>query len=459
MRALKLLLVVGLIALAFGGGYVLRDRATIVPAATSTRRVLYYVDAMHPAYRSDKPGIAPDCGMPLTPVYADEPTPTPPSATPGRVLYYRDPKAPGYTSTTAGLNPETGNTLEPVYAAAATAKPPAGAFHLGEEGGRRAGVTYDTVQATTAGRTLRTVGTVAYDETRVQHVHARVDGWIETVHVGFTGQLVAPGQPLLTIYSPELLASQEELLLARRAREVMQKSPLTQGAQQGEALFEAARRRLQLWNLSDAQIDQVLTTGQPIRTVTLNAHGGGVVLERNAFPNQRVTADTDLYTLVDLRTVWVMADVPEADLADIRAGMPARVLLPTGTGSGTATATVTYVQPALDPATRTLKVRLDVGNHRLRLRPGMFVDVEFPLAGARQLTVPVDAVLDTGARKVVFVDVGDGYLVQREVETGEQLGDRIVVMGLTEGQRVVATGTFLIDAESRLRSPTEHGHD
>jgi Cu(I)/Ag(I) efflux system membrane fusion protein len=458
MRLLKLLLIGSLIVAAFGGGYLLRDRKASALTAPPARRVLYYVDAMHPAYRSDRPGIAPDCGMPLTPVYADEALPAPTAAA-RTVLYYRDPKAPGYTATTAGLNPETGNTLEPVYAEAPTALP-AGAFHLGADRGQRAGVTYDTVQMTDAGRTLRTVGTVAYDETKVQHVHARVDGWIDIVHVAFTGQLVAAGQPLLTIYSPELLASQEELLLARRAREVMQGSPLRQGAQQGESLFQAARRRLTLWNLTDTQIDQVLATGQPIRAVTLHAPAAGVVLERNAFPNQRVTAESDLYTLVDLRAVWVMADVPESDLADIRPGIPARVLLPQGGDGGTAAATVTYVQPSLDPATRTMKVRLEVRNSRLRLRPGMFVDVEFPLAGTRRLTVPVDAVLDTGERKVVFVDLGDGYLAQREIQTGEQVGGRVVVTsGLAEGQRVVASGTFLIDAESRLRSGAGHGHD
>lgn len=457
MRVLKLVLLGSLVATAFGGGYLLRDRRAGGAAPPSARRILYYVDAMHPAYRSDKPGIAPDCGMPLTPVYADDAVPAAPAAP--KVLYYRDPKAPAYTATTAGINPETGNTLEPVYAAGQPAAAPAGAFRLAADRAQRAGVTYDTARLTDAGRTLRTVGTVAYDESRVQHVHARVDGWIDTVHVGITGQLVAQGQPLLTIYSPELLASQEELLLARRAREVMQGSPLGEGAQQGESLFQAARRRLQLWSLSDAQIDQVLATGKPIRAVTLYAPAAGVVLARNGFPGQRVTAEADLYTLADISTVWVIADVLEADLSAVRPGMSARVALPQG-GRGSTTATVTFLQPSLDPVTRTMKVRLEVPGVRLRLRPGMFVDVEFLLAGPRRLTVPLDAVLDTGQRKVVFADLGDGYLTPKAVETGEQLGDRVVVTsGLAEGQRIVASGTFLVDAESRLRSGTGHSHD
>ncbi len=456
MRALKPTLAALLVVLAFGGGYLLRDRrAPAGPGAAGTpggRQVLYYVDPMHPTYRSDRPGIAPDCGMALEPVYADPAAAG--TATDGRrVLFFRDPEAPDYTSTTAGRNPATGNTLEAVFAATPSATAHAGAIRIPLDRQQLAGVTYALVEPTDVGRTLRTVGKVTYDETRVQHVHARVAGWIEKVMVDFTGQLVAKGQPMLTIYSPEMLASQEELLLARRAREVMQSSPLGTGAQQGDALLQAARRRLQLWNLTDAQIDQVLATGQPLRDVTLHAPAAGFVLARNAFANQRVTPDTDLYTLADLSAVWVMADVYEADLSDIRTGAPARILLPSSKGPVTIAATATYVQPAVDATTRTLKVRLEARNPGMRLRPEMFVDVEFPLAGSRRLTVPADAILNSGERQVIFVDLGEGYLLPRTVQIGDRVGDRVVVLaGVEAGERVVASGTFLIDAESRLTS-------
>jgi RND family efflux transporter MFP subunit len=309
------------------------------------------------------------------------------------------------------------------------------------------------VEATDVGRSLRSVGKVAYDETRLQHVHARVDGWVERVLVDFTGQLVKKGQPMLTIYSPEMLASQEELLLARRARNAMQNNPLASAADQGESLFQAARRRLQLWNLSEEQIDHVLETGQPIRDVTLYAPASGFVLERNAFPNERVTAESDLYTLADLSRVWVMADVHEADLANVRAGSSARIILPYGATTTAIAAKVNYVQPSVDPTTRTLKLRLEADNPGLRLRPEMFVDVEFDVPGQRRLTVPADAVLDSGERQVVFVDAGDGYLLPKEVQTAERLGDRVVITsGLSEAERIVASGTFLVDAESQLKS-------
>lgn len=453
MRVVKFLFVVVALAGAFAGGYFVRTRRADVPAAAgpAERKVLYWVDPMHPSYKSDRPGIAPDCGMALEPVYADDAEPK--AAETRKVLYYRDPKDPKYTATTAGMNPETGNTLEPVYADAGATAMPAGAVRIPVERQQLAGVRYATVESTDVGRTLRTVGKVAYDETRLQHVHPRVDGWIEKVFADFTGELVKQGQPMLTLYSPEMLASQEELLLARRARDVMQNNPLASGAEQGESLFQAARRRLQLWNLSDAQIDTVLETGQPIRNITLFAPASGFVLTRNAFPNQRVTAESDLYTIADLSRVWVMADVYEADLAAVRADAPAHILVPYGGSTTRIAARVNYVQPAVDPTTRTLKLRLEATNPGMRLRPEMFVDVEFEVRGGRRLTVPADAVLNSGERQVVFVDLGDGYLLPKAVTTAERVGDRVVVTsGLSEGEKVVASGTFLIDAESQLKS-------
>ncbi len=182
MRLFKFVFLTVLLAAAVGTGWILRDRRqpdpTATAAATAGRKVLYYVDPMHPSYTSDKPGIAPDCGMALEPVYADDGVaPTPATR---RVLYYRDPKVPAYTATTAGINPETGNTLEPVYADAPAASSTAGAVRISTDRQQLAGVRYATVEATDVGRTLRTVGRVAYDETKVQHVHPRVDGWIET---------------------------------------------------------------------------------------------------------------------------------------------------------------------------------------------------------------------------------------------------------------------------------------
>ncbi len=455
MKLLKLLLVLALIAAAFGGGYLARGRSATTSAgngaASGERRILYYVDPMHPAYTSDKPGTAPDCGMALEPVYADEGGANAAAPSERKVLFYRDPKAPSYTAHAPGLNPETGNTLEPVYADAPDAAPP-GTVRISPERQQLIGVKYATVTAEGGGRTIRTVGKVAFDERRIAHVHPRFEGWIEKVYVDFTGEVVRRGQTMLTIYSPEMLASQQELLLARKARDLMSGNPLPSASSHGDSIFAAAKQRLQLWGLTDAQVEQVLRTGEPIRSVAVAAPASGFVTERNAFPNQKVTPESDLYTIADLSRVWIVADVFESDAAAVRVGETARILIPY-TDAPPLSAKVSYIQPEVDPATRTIKVRLDVGNPGTRLKPEMFVNAEFTVAGAQRLTVPADAVLDTGDRQTVFVDRGNGYLEPRPVTIGERLGDRIAIAsGLSAGERVVASGAFLVDSESQLRA-------
>ncbi len=463
MKFLKFVLVLALAAAAFGGGYLVRARSSASASKAGERRILYYVDPMHPAYKSDKPGTAPDCGMALEPVYADEPGVPPPAER--KVLFYRDPKVPSYAAHTPGVNPETGNTLEPVYAAPAETLPP-GTVRIPPERQQLIGVKFATVTLESGGRTLRTVGKVAVDETRIAHVHPRFEGWIEKVNVDFTGQLVHRGQTMVTVYSPEMLASQQELLLARKARDLMTANPLPGASSHGDSLFAAAKQRLQLWGLSDAQIEQVLRTGEPIRSITLSAPATGFITERNAFPNQKVTPDSDLYTIADLSRVWIVADVYEADVAAIHVGQVATVTLPYGPDSAARSAKVSYIQPQVDPATRTIRVRLELSNPGMILKPDMFVNAEFVLPGTERLTVPTDAVLDAGDRQTVFVDRGNGYLEPRAVQIGQRLGDRVTITsGLADGERVVASGTFLVDSESQLRAaaatlgvPAGHQH-
>ncbi len=416
MKALKILAVFVLLAGTFASGYVVRATKH-AGAATSGRRILYYVDPMHPAYTSDKPGIAPDCGMTLEPVYADE----------------------------------AANTREPAEADATPAVP-TGAIKISPERQQLIGVKFATVELSGQARSIRAVGKVTFDETRVAHVHTRIDGWIEKVFVDFTGDFVNQGQPMLTIYSPEMLASQQELLLAARARDLMRDNPLASAAEHGNSLFEAARRRLELWQLNDDQIDQVLRTGQPIHSITLHAPASGFVSERKAFPNQKVTPDSDLYTITDLSRIWIVADVFEADITSIKVGDPAYVQFPSG-NTPSLGAKVTYIQPQVDSMTRTLKVRLDAPNPGLRMKPDMYVNVEFGIAGARELVVPAEAVLDTGDRQTVFVDLGNGYLEPRQVVVGGRYGDRVAITrGLSAGERVVSSGMFLIDSESQLKA-------
>jgi RND family efflux transporter MFP subunit len=453
MKPARVILATVLLAAGFAGGFgygrwygpVARQG---VPGQPKQRKILYYVDPMHPAYKSDKPGIAPDCGMTLEPVYEDGLAGPPKSAR--TVLKYRDPQLPNYTSDKPGINPETGNTLEPVYGDAAA---PLGTIQITPEKQQMMGVQFGTVEYTNTGETLRTVGKVAMDETRLVHVHSRLDGWVERVYTDFTGAFVHKGDPMLTLYSPEMLASQKEYLLALRARDVMRSGGAIQSAvANSDTLLDASRKRLELWDLSKPQIEQLERTGEPIRATTIYAPAGGYVISRNSFPNLRVTPETELYTIADLSRVWIVADVFEADIPKIRIGQMAKVSLP-GQPSGSFNARIDYLQPQLDAQTRTLKARMQVANPATRLKPEMFVDVEFPLASSRQLTVPVEAVLDAGQRQTVFVDRGDGYLEPRQVEIGDRLDDRVVILsGLKEGERIVTSANFLIDSESQLKS-------
>ncbi len=395
------------------------------------RRILYYVDPMHPAYKSDKPGTAPDCGMKLQPVYEGDVAPSPTAQ--------REAVKEGDPSSM-----------------------PMGTIRITPEKQQLIGVRYGEAEVAAGTHEFRAVGKVAYDETRIARVQARIEGWIEKVFVDFTGKLVEQGQRLLTIYSPEMLSTQQEYLLALKSKEILKSSTLPATLQYTDSLIEAARKRLERWELSEPQIEEITRTQKPITNITLYAPIGGYVIARNAFPKQRITPETELYTVVDLSRVWIMADVFENEAPMVRLDQPANVMLSYSSGK-ILRARVNYIQPQVDPMTRTLKIRLEAENPGMLLKPEMFVDIEFQVAMPRRVTVPAEAVLDSGLRKTVFVDRGNGFLEPRQVETGERVGDRIEIRkGLQAGERVVTAGNFLIDSESQLKSAaagmTGHQH-
>jgi RND family efflux transporter MFP subunit len=424
MKAIRIIGLLVAIAFAFAGGYIYKavKGSTAGTADKGGRKVLYWVDPMHPAYKSDKPGIAPDCGMKLEPVYADGGAAVAPAGANRKVLS------------------DDISTME------------VGTVQITPEKQQLIGVKYEQVQTGGGSRTIRAVGKVAIDETRIGHVHTKVEGWIDKVFVDFTGKLVEKGQPLLTIYSPDMLASQRELLLAAKAKTIMRNSALPSGFDQSESLLQATRRRLELWDLSEAQIDQVLKTGEPIKNITVYSPMTGYITERKAFPQVKVMPDTDLYTIVDLSHVWIMADVFEYEAPNIRLGQTARVSIQAIPGR-VFNARIDFLQPQVDPMTRTLKVRLNMDNPGVLLKPDMYADVEFLVNIPSKLTVPADAVLNSGDRQTVFIDRGNGYLEPRQVKTGEREGDRIQILsGLTGSERVVTSGNFLIDSESQMKA-------
>jgi RND family efflux transporter MFP subunit len=441
----SVILVVLGIALGFGYGRWYGPAGQHQPAVKKAEQKKGYHCPMHPDFRSDRPGDCGICGMRLAP---DE-APAEEAAGQGHIAYYQDPKAPAYRSDKPGFNPETGNELIPVYEHHAP-----GTIAISAEKQQWIGLKTVPVERQFATISIRVPGRVAVDETRIVRVQTRFEGWIQSVKVDFTGKLVAKGEPMLTVYSPELAASQQEFLLARRARETLAHSSMEHVGSYNLSMLEAARNRLIYhWGMSASAIEELERSGQPQRIQTLYAPASGFVVARNAYANQRVTPETELYTLADLSRVWVIADVHEADAAMVRVGDPV-VIEPSNGGR------VSYIFPQVDPQTRTLKARIDVENPGFVLKPEMFVNVRLGAAHPARLAVPEDAVIDTGSRTIVYVDKGQGAFEPREIVTGTFFDGKVEVLaGLKEGERVVAAGTFLLDSESRIKAPAEHKHD
>jgi Cu(I)/Ag(I) efflux system membrane fusion protein len=280
------------------------------------------------------------------------------------------------------------------------------------------------------------------DESRISHVHTRVAGWIEELHVNTTGELVQAGQPLARIFSLELFASQTEYLAARR-------DTATSGL--ASAVIAGGRTRLTVLGMAPEDIDAIEQTGEPRRLVTILAPRSGVVVDRGVSVGTSVDPSTTLLTIADLSRVWVIAEVPEANIPGIRAGATARLDFP-ASGREPFTARIDFLYPTLTTQTRTLRVRFPVTNTGGGLRPGLYGTATFDLAGSPVITVPRDAVVDTGARQHVFVAMGNRF-EPRVVTLGVQLADRVEIRsGLGVGDRVVASGVFLLDSESRLRA-------
>jgi membrane fusion protein, copper/silver efflux system len=327
-------------------------------------------------------------------------------------------------------------------------------FRISPDKQQLIGVQYGTVEYQDTSKSLRAVGRVAYDETKIIRINPKIEGWVEQVYVDFTGKQVKKGQPLLTIYSPDLVQTQTEYLLALRGKQELSNSEFAEASKYSASLVESARRRLELWDVSQSQIAEVEKRGTPTREMTLYSPADGFVLTRGAFPRQRITPDTELYALADLSKVWVMADVYEFEAANIREGMRADVTLSSFPGR-TFHGRVTYINPQLESSTRTLKVRVELPNPGFQLKPDMYADVTLHINGSRSLVVPAEAVMDSGSEQMVFVGLGDGYFESRKVTLGGKVDNKyIITSGLKAGEQVVTSGNFLIDSESRLKSAT-----
>ena len=325
-----------------------------------------------------------------------------------------------------------------------------GSVHLSVAQIRQFGITFDYVEERRLQDEIRTVGIVNFDETRMAGVTTKFSGYVERLYVDFTGKVVRRGQRLLEIYSPELVAAQEELLLAANLDRDLGESAVPGVPAGASKLAPAARQRLRLWDISDAQIDQIVRSGRARRTLTLYAPVSGIVVEKDVLAGQAVQAGQPLYTIVDLSEVWIEAELREADAGVIREGDAATVEIPAFPGRPLR-GRVEYVYPTLQQQARTLKARVAIPNPEGRLKPGMFATVHLSAPGRTALTVPLAALVRTGQRQVVFVDMGSGQIMPNEVETGRIAGNQAEVLsGLEPGQRVVTSAQFLLDSESNL---------
>jgi Cu(I)/Ag(I) efflux system membrane fusion protein len=326
-----------------------------------------------------------------------------------------------------------------------------GTVNISPERQQLIGVKIGTVERRRLEKLIRTTGRVDYDEKRLVTISTKIGGWVEDLYVDFTGAYVKKGQPLLTLYSPELVSTQEEYLVALRAKEGFMKSPFPEVASSGNTLAESARRRLKLWDISDDQIKTLEQSGQPQKALTLHSPYEGFLLERMVYKGMNVMPGMALFKLADLSVVWIFADIYEYELPLIHLGQSASVKL-SYLPAESFTGKVIYIYPSLDPKSRTAKVRLEFPNPKGRLKPEMYADVSLKTDLGEKLAVPEGAVIDTGVRQVAFVDKGSGYFEPREVKLGVKVDDYYeVIGGLKPGERVVTSANFLIDSESSFK--------
>jgi Cu(I)/Ag(I) efflux system membrane fusion protein len=365
--------------------------------------ISHYTCSMHPSVQADEPGSCPICGMQLVAVTREE--------------------------------VETGVIL------------------IDEQRRQRVGVRTATAKSRPVSVTVRTIGQIDYDETRLADVTLKVSGWIVHLEVDETGQRVEKGETLFTLYSPELYAAQQEYLLALESRRAAQE---TGAPDRADYLVRAAENRLRLWDLTESQIRGIASRGQPSEAIPILSPVSGYVTEKSVVEGASVGAGDRLYRIAELESVWVNTQIYEMDLPLVRVGQPAQVILPYHPGR-VFEGRVSYVYPYLESGTRTGRLRIELENPELELRPDMYANVELTVDLGERLTVPESAVVYTGPRRLVFLDLGEGRLRPQEVELGIRSDESYEVLsGIREGDRVVTSGNFLVSAESRIRSAARY---
>ncbi len=404
---------------------------------------------MHPQVIRQEPGLCPICQMQLTPVKGSGPAAPP--AGERKIKYWRAPMDPNYVSDQPGKSP-MGMDLVPVYEDELEAQP--GVVRIDPAFVQTIGVDSTRVQRTDIPFTIRAVGTFTYDDRQIHQVTTKYEGWIEKAYVNYVGEPIQKGQPLFEIYSPQLVTTQQEYLQAIDYAERLSLGGFPEVTQRARSLLESTRARLRYWDISDEQIRELEKSREVARTLSVHAQVGGLVVEKmdQALEGMYVRPGMNLFKIVDLSSIWVEAEVFEDQIPWLTVGQSARIEIPYQPGK-TYRGAIRYVYPFFNEKTRTLKLSIELPNPRRELRKGMYGNVIFETPSARGvLAVPQEAVLRSGLRNLIVLDLGDGTFQVREVQLGMSGGGVVEIKtGVREGERVVVSSQFLIDSESNLR--------
>ena len=424
---------------------------------STDREIAYYRDPMNPQITSPTPKKSSD-GMDFVPVYGE------PSAASGerRIAYYKDPMHPWFTSDKPGKAPDCGMDMVPVYEGESDRE----GIKIDPVTVQNIGVKMETVEKRRLTKVIRTVGKIDLDETKVYSVNTKIMGWVEKLYVDYTGKVVREGDPLLELYSPELVSTQEEYLQALRYRDRLRMSSLEEARSGADALVESAKRRLLYWDITEAEIQDLEKRGTPKKTMTFYSPVDGIVMDKMIFKGNSVMTGMDLYKIADLSTVWIIADIYQYELPWVKVGQSAEVelsYLPGKTSKGT----ITYIYPMLSMETKTAKVRVEVRNTpAIDFKPEMYATVKIASPVVLDaVAVPDQAIIRSGERNIVVIALGGGYFDPREVKLGVMADGFVqILQGVKEGEKIVTSSQFLIDSESNLKAAVglmigHAGHD
>ena len=394
---------------------------------------------MHPTVVSDKPGDCPICGMKLVPIGAREPAT--PAATPSKKTMYRSTMNPVEVGDKPGKD-SMGMEMVPFETSTHNETTPPGlaTVSVTPAAGERMGLKFGTVEKRKLASEIRTAARIVADETRLHHVTVKIDGYVEELFSATTGEFVKQGEPLLTIYSPMVVTAQQEYLNVLKG---------------SNELATAAKRRLELWDINDNQIERIARSGKAERSVTLFAPASGWIIERNISVGHKVMAGEQLMTLANLTEVWADADIFQSDLPFMKLGMPVELTV-SAVPNEIFLGKVSFLAPTLDAETRTVKVRMVVPNPDLQLKPEMWATARLAFELGEKLAIPTAAVMLTGEHAYAFKDGGDGKLVPVAIKIGARSGEYFeLISGLTAGNRVVTSANFLVDSESAMKAAIE----